>query len=138
MLASAELAGKYGAPAAVVETLQALHPDVESPRPEAMLVALANRVSENRPGARKDNVEIFIERLTRLEALARTFDGVENAFAVKAGKELRVLVRSDLIADADVLDLSKAIARKIERELEFPGQIRVHVIRETRAVEFAL
>ncbi len=138
VLASAELAGKYGESAEVSEAIQSLHPDVDTSSAASMVLRIANRISDNRPGARKDNLEIFIERLTRLEEIAKSFDGVEDAIAVKAGKELRVIVRSDMLADADVLDLSKALARKVERELEFPGQIKISVVRETRAVQFAL
>ena len=136
-LASAELAGRYGESEDVVHAIQSLHPDVETRSVEAILLDTANRLSENRPGARKENLQIFIERLKRLESLAAEFDGVKQAYAVKAGKEIRVLVDASRLSDEDVYDLSKRIARRIEQEVSFPGQVKVNVVRETRAVRFA-
>jgi ribonuclease Y len=136
-MASSELAGRYGESEEVVHAIQSLHPDVETRSVEAILLDAANRLSENRPGARKENLEIFIERLKRLEALAVEFDGVERAYAVKAGKEIRVLVDAARITDDEVYDLSKRIARRIEQEVNFPGQVKVNVVRETRSVRFA-
>ncbi len=138
VLASAELAGKYGESEAVVHAIQSLHPDVETKTVEAILVHTANRVSDARPGARKENLEVFIERLRRLEAISLSFPGVTAAFAVKAGKEVRVVVDAKTIKDEDAYALSKEIARAIERDLSFTGQIKVSVVRETRAVQFAV
>jgi ribonuclease Y len=137
-LASAELAGKYGESDEVVHAVQSLHPEVEAKSLEALLLATANRISDHRPGARKDNLEIFIERLRRLEVLSASFAGVAQAFAVKAGKEVRVIVDAKTTTDEDAYALSKQIARKLERELAYPGQIKVSVVRETRAVQFAV
>lgn len=137
VLASAELAGKYGESEDVVHAIQALHPDVEAKSIEAMLLDIANRVADNRPGARKPNLEIFIERLRRMEVLARSHDGVRAAFAVKAGKEIRVLLDAEAADDGRAHALSKEIAATLERELQYPGQIRVSVVRQTRAVTFA-
>ncbi len=137
-LASAELAAKYGEPDEVVHAIQALHPDVEPNSLEALLVQAANRISDNRPGARRDNLEIYIERLRRLESVATRYDGVERALAVKAGKEVRVIVDARAVDDDGAQSLSREIARALERELAYPGQIKVSVVRETRAVTFAV
>jgi ribonuclease Y len=138
ILVAAELAGRYGESEEVVHAIQSLHSEVDAKSIEALLVATANRISEHRPGARKENLEVFIERLKRLEALAATFPGVTQAFAVKAGKELRVILDAKTTSDEQAYALSKEVARRIERELQFPGQIKVSVVRETRAVQFAV
>ncbi len=138
VLASAELAAKYGEPAPVVDAIRSLHPDHDSRSLESILLKTANRMSDNRPGAHKDNLEIFIERLRRLETLAVKFDGVKRAYAVKAGKEIRVIVDTETVPDNAVHKLSKEIARAIEKQLSYPGQIKVSVVRETRAVRFAV
>ena len=138
VLASAELAGRHGETEDVVHAIQALHPDVAPLSVEALILRVANRVSENRPGARKDNLDVFVERLRRIEAIAGRYDGVLQALAVKAGKELRVIVDTARIDDAQAHQLSKDIARALERETSYPGQIRVSVVRETRAVTFAV
>jgi ribonucrease Y len=137
-LLAAELAAKFGQSDEVVAALQALHPDAPAATVEALILRLANRLSDNRPGARKDNLDIFIERLKRLEAIARRFEGVSSAFALKAGKELRVLVDATGVSDDQAFVLSREIARAIERDLEYPGTIRVSVVRETRAVQYAV
>ena len=105
---------------------------------EALLLSTANRLSENRPGARKENLAVFIERLRRLGNLATSFAGVERAFAVKAGRDLRVIVDVNAISDDRAYQLSKEIARAVERDLSYSGQIKVSVVRETRAVRFAV
>jgi len=138
VFSSAELCTKYGETEAVVQAVRSLHPDVQPTSLEALLLNTANRLSDNRPGARKENLAVFIERLRRLEALALDFDGVRKAYAVKAGKELRVIVDVDGTRDDNVYKLSKQIARALEREVSYPGQIKVSVVRETRAVRFAV
>ncbi len=138
VLLSAELAAKYGERDEVVKAIQALHPDAEPKVMEALILRIANRISENRPGARKDNLDVFVERLRRIEGLACAFPGVTQAFALKAGKELRVLVDTKAVTDEQAYVLSKQIARAIERELDYPGTIRVSVVRETRAVQYAV
>jgi ribonuclease Y len=135
---AAELAAKFGERDEVVKAIEALHPDVEPTAVEALILRIANRISENRPGARKDNLDVFVERLRRIEALACAFSGVTQAFALKAGKELRVLVDTKAVSDDQAYLLSKQIARAIERELEYPGTIRVSVVRETRSVQYAV
>jgi len=138
ILVSADLCAKYGESAEVVQTIRSLHGDTEEQAIEAVLVNTARRISEARPGARKDNLAVFLERLRRLEALTLRFAGVERAFAVKAGRELRVVVDASRVDDERTHALSKEIARAIERELAYPGPIKVTVIRETRAVRYAV
>lgn len=135
---AAELCQRFGEAEGVVHAVRSLHPDVPPQSLEALLLATANKLSESRPGARKENLAIFIERLRRLESIAQRFPGVQRAFAVKAGKDLRVLVDVGQVSDEKAYDLSKQIARAVERELSYPGQIRISVVRETRAVRFAV
>jgi ribonuclease Y len=138
IFASAELCAKYRESEEVVETIRSLHPDVTASNVEALLLNTANRLSDSRPGARKENLAVFIERLRRLEAIAAGFPGVRRAYAVKAGKELRVIINAEQTKDENAYELSKQIARALERELSYPGQIKVSVVRETRAVRFAV
>jgi len=138
ILASAETCSRFGESDAVVHAIRSLHPDVEPRSLEALLLNAAGRISDNRPGARKENLAVFIERLRRLEKIATGFDGVKRAFAVKAGKEIRVIVDAHSTSDKNAVGLSKQIARTLERELAYPGQIKVSVVRETRAVRFAV
>ena len=138
LVVAAELAAKFGEREEVVKAIEALHPDVVPSAVEALILRVANRISENRPGARKDNLDVFIERLKRIESLACGFTGVTQAFALKAGKELRVIVDTKSVSDDQAYLLSKQIARAIERELDYPGTIRVSVVRETRAVQYAV
>jgi ribonuclease Y len=138
VLASAELAAKYGQSDDVIRAIQSLHPDAEAKTVEALLLRTANRISDNRPGARKENLDVFIERLRRLEVIALSFPGVEAAYAVKAGKDLRVIVDTRAVKDEDAYALSREIARAIEKDVSYSGQIRVSVVRETRAVQFAV
>ncbi len=137
-LASAELASRYGESEDVVRAIQSLHPDADAAMLEGLLLRVANRISDNRPGARKENLEVFIERLRRLESIALSFPGVSKAYAIKAGKELRVILDTGTASDEDAYALSKNVASAIERDLIYSGQIKVSVVRETRAVQFAL
>jgi len=137
-LDSADLCAKYRESAEVVHAVRSLESDVKPTTLEALVLNTANRLSDNRPGARKDNLAVFIERLRRLESIAGRFDGVRKAFAVKAGKELRVIVDIERVQDEHAYKLSKEIARAVERELSYPGQVKVSVVRETRAVRFAV
>ncbi len=138
ILNSAELCAKYGESESVCQTIQCLHADVPATTVEALLLSTANRLSDSRPGARKENLAIFIERLHRLESVATNFPGVRRAYAVKAGKELRVIIDAGQTKDENAYKLSKEIARAVEREVSYPGQIKVSVVRETRAVRFAV
>ena len=135
---SAEIAGKFGESPDVVHAISALAPGVEARSAEAILLQVARRVAEARPGAHKDNLAGFIERMKRLEEIAQAFPGVRRAFAIKGGKELRVLVESAELSDEDSVHLSRDLARRIETEMQHDGEIKVSVIRETRAVDYAV
>ncbi len=137
-LTSSELAGKFDESPEVVHAIQALHPDVKAGSLEAMILNTANRISNNRPGARKDNLEVFIERLHRVEQMALAHEGVTKAIVVKSGKELRVILDSSLVSDDQAYILAGDIARSLEKELVYPGQIKVSVLRETRSVHYAV
>lgn len=121
----------------VCHAIEAHHADVEPTTVEAVLVQAADAVSAARPGARRETLESYVKRLETLEALAESYDGVERCYAMQAGREIRVMVKPDHIDDAQSSMLARDIARKIEEELEYPGQIKVTVIREQRAVEYA-
>ena len=135
---SADLASKYGESDDVVQAIQGLRNDAQAKSLETLLLKTADRVSTARPGARKDNLEVFIERLKRLEKIAISFPGVDQAYAVKAGKELRVVVDARTVNDQQAHSLSRKVARALERDVSFPGKIKISVVRETRAVHFAL
>ena len=111
--------------------------DIAGPSLEAMIVQSADAISAARPGARRDILESYVKRLEKLEEIADSFKGVSKSFALQAGREIRILVQSEQVSDEDAVWLSKDIARRIENELAYPGQIKVTVIRETRAVEIA-
>ncbi len=132
-----QVATKYGEPAVVVNCIAAHHDDVEHESPISVIVQAADAVSGSRPGARREAFETYVKRLTQLEQIAAEFPGVEKVFAIQAGREVRVVVTPDTIDDGRATALSEQIARKIERDLQYPGQIKVVVIRETRAVDFA-
>jgi ribonuclease Y len=132
-----ELLRKYGESEAVVMAVAAHHMDINWPSLEAMLVQAADAISAARPGARRDILESYVKRLEKLEGIADSFKGVSKAFALQAGREVRILVESEKISDEEAIWLSKDIARRIESELQYPGQIKVTVIRETRAIEYA-
>ncbi|HUK20139.1 MAG TPA: ribonuclease Y [Gemmatimonadales bacterium] len=132
-----QVATKYGEPAVVVNCIAAHHDDVEHESPISVIVQAADAVSGSRPGARREAFETHVKRLTQLEQIAAEFPGVEKVFAIQAGREVRVVVTPDTIDDGRATALSEQIARKIERDLQYPGQIKVVVIRETRAVDFA-
>ena len=132
-----ELLRKYGESEAVVMAMAAHHMDIAWPSLEAMLVQAADAISAARPGARRDILESYVKRLEKLEGIADSFRGVSKAFALQAGREVRILVESEKISDEEAIWLSKDIARRIESELQYPGQIKITVIRETRAIEYA-
>lgn len=133
----AEIAKKYGESEKVVNAIAAHHEQVEPICPESVLVAAAEALSAARPGARRETLEAYVKRLEKLESLAVGYDGVEKAYAIQAGREVRVIVQQDAISDNDALGLSRDLSRKIEQEMTYPGQIKVTVIRESRFVEFA-
>jgi len=132
-----KLAKKYNESPKVVHAISAHHEDVPPNSVYSVLVQAADGLSGARPGARKEMLENYIKRLEELEGIANSFKGVANTFAIQAGRELRVIVESDKISDESSTLLCRDIAKKIEESLTFPGQIKVMVIRETRAVEFA-
>ena len=132
-----ELARKYHESPDVIHAILAHHNDVEPQTVEAVLVQAADAVSAARPGARRESVENFIKRLEKLEEIANSFDGVEKCFAIQSGREVRIMVKPDDVTDEGTKILAKEIAKRIEKEMEYPGQIRVNVIRETRSTEYA-
>ncbi len=132
-----DLARKYKENAVVLNAIEAHHGDVEPKTIVACLVQAADAISAARPGARRENVENYIRRLQKLEELTGSYPGVEKAFAIQAGREVRIMVRPEEVAEDNMIILARDIARKLEAELEYPGQIKVNVIRETKAVEYA-
>jgi len=132
-----DLLRKLGEPEEVIHAMECHHGDVDPRTVEAVLVTAADAVSAARPGARREILESYLKRLEKLEGIAGEFKGVQKAFAIQAGRELRIIVESEKISDDEAIWLSRDVAKKIEAELTYPGQIRVTVIRETRAVEYA-
>jgi ribonuclease Y len=133
----ADLAKKYRESAEVINAIAAHHGDEEPKTVQAVLVAAADAVSAARPGARRETLESYLKRLTRLEEIAESFEGVEKSFAIQAGREVRIIVKPDKVDDLGSVRMVRDIVKKIESELEYPGQIKVTVIRETRAVDYA-
>ncbi|HID32898.1 MAG TPA: ribonuclease Y [bacterium (Candidatus Stahlbacteria)] len=133
----AELASKHNEPEVVVNAIASHHEEDEFASPIAVLVHTADTISGSRPGARRESVEAYIRRLENLEEIASSFDGVERSFAIQAGREVRVMVMPEKVSDFKAQELADEIARKIEQKLQYPGQIRVTVIREVRAIEVA-
>lgn len=137
MQIGADLAKKYKESKEVVNAIAAHHGDVEPMTVEAVIVAAADAVSGARPGARRESVENYVKRLEKLESIANEFPGVQKSYAVQAGREIRIIVKPEQVNDETLVLLANDVARKIESELEYPGQIKVNVIRETRSVDFA-
>lgn len=133
----ASLVKKYGETESVIHAVEAHHQDIESRTLMAVLVQAADAISATRPGARRETLELYIKRLEKLESIADSFKGVEKSFAIQAGREIRVIVQPDKITDAQAVALARDITKRIEEGLEYPGQIKVTVIRETRAIEYA-
>ncbi len=128
---------KFGVSEAVVKAMQAHHEEYPYETPESMIVQVADAISGGRPGARRDSVENYIKRLEELEAIAKSKPGVEKVYAIQAGREVRVFVKPDQISDLEAHTLARTIADQIEKELQYPGEIKVHVIRENRVIEYA-
>jgi ribonuclease Y len=133
----ADIAKKFRENKDVVHAIMAHHGDVEPQTIIATLVQAADAISAARPGARRENLETYVKRLQKLEEIANEFEGVEKSFAIQAGREIRIMVKPDVVGDDGMLIVAKEIAKKIESELEYPGQIKVSLIRETRAVDYA-
>lgn len=133
----AELARKYGMDDRIVHAIEAHHDDIEATTPEALIVRVCDAISAARPGARNISAENFAERMRDLENIAVSFKGIEKAYAISAGREVRVMVRPESIDDLSAIKLARDIATKIESTMQYPGTIKVNVIRETRAIEFA-
>ncbi|WP_416176368.1 ribonuclease Y [Clostridium sp.] len=133
----AQVAKKYHESPIIVNAIEAHHGDVEFQSLEAVLVQAADAISAARPGARRETLEAYIKRLEKLEEIANTCEGVEKSYAIQAGRELRIMVKPEEVDDAGAVEMARNIVKKVENELEYPGQIKVNVIRETRAVEYA-
>jgi ribonuclease Y len=121
----------------VINAIASHHGEVDPESIEAVIVAAADAISGARPGARRESLETYIKRVTELEEIGNSFKGVQQTYAIQAGREIRVLVRPEEIDDLASIQLSREIAKKIEDNLQYPGQIRVTVVRETRSVEYA-
>ncbi len=133
----ADLAKKYKENNAIIHAILAHHGDIEAKTIEAVLVQAADAISAARPGARRESVDAYIKRLQQLEEIANSFAGVEKSFAIQAGREVRIIVKPEKVSDDEMLILARNVANKIESDLDYPGQIKVNVIRENRAVEYA-
>jgi ribonuclease Y len=137
VVSGAELAKKYHEAPEIINAIGAHHGDIEPHTLEAVLIQSADAISAARPGARRETLEAYIKRLEKLEEIADSFDGVEKAYAIQAGREIRIMVKPEKIDDLTAVQVARNITKKIEKELEYPGQIKVTVIRETRAIEYA-
>jgi ribonuclease Y len=133
----AEIAKRCGESPKIVNAIAAHHEQVEPICPESVLVAAAEALSAARPGARREALEAYVKRLEKLESLATGFKGVQKAYAIQAGREIRIIVRQDELSDAEAAVISHEMAKKIEQELTYPGQIKVTVIRESRFTDIA-
>ncbi len=132
-----DVARKYKENADVIHAIEAHHGDVEPKTVVACLVQAADAISAARPGARRENLENYIKRLEKLESIANSFEGVDNCFAIQAGREVRIMLKPEVVSDDQMTIVARQIVKRIEDEMDYPGQIKVHVIRETRAIEYA-
>ena len=132
-----DIAKKYRESEAVIHAIHAHHGDVEPHSVVACLVQAADAISAARPGARRENIENYVKRLEKLEEVSKSFPGIESAYAIQAGREIRIMVKPDQVSEDEMVLLARDIARKIESELTYPGQIKVHLLRETKTVEYA-
>jgi ribonuclease Y len=132
-----ELARKYNESGKVIHAIEAHHGEVVPHTVLAVLIQAADALSAARPGARRETLESYVKRLQKLEEVADSFSGVDKAYAIQAGREIRVIIQHEEVNDAGASQLAREIAKKLEEELEYPGQIKVTAIRETRAVEYA-
>ena len=132
-----ELAKKYKENPAVVHAIHAHHNDVEPETVIACIVQAADAISAARPGARRENLENYIKRLEKLEEVTSSFQGVEKSYAIQAGREVRIIIQPEKVSEDEMVLLARDIAHRIENELEYPGQIKVHLLREVKVVEYA-
>jgi len=133
-----EIARKYKESKEVINAIEAHHGDVEAQSITALIVQAADSISAARPGARRENLENYIKRLTKLEEIANEFEGVEKSFAIQAGREIRIMVKPDVVNDDQMTIMARDIVKKIENDMDgYPGQIKVHIIRESRAIDYA-
>jgi len=133
----AEICRRHGVPEEVINCIESHHHEAEQNSIEAVIVEAADAISGARPGARRESLELYLKRIHALEDIANSFEGVAESYAIQAGREIRIIVRPDDIDDLATARLSRDIARKLEENLEYPGQIKVTVIREVRAEEYA-
>ena len=132
-----DIARKYKENKNILHAIEAHHGDVEATTVLACLIQAADAISAARPGARRENLENYIKRLEKLEAIANSFEGVEKSYAIQAGREIRIMLKPEIVRDEDIGVVAREIVKKIEEELDYPGQIKVHVIRESRIIEYA-
>ena len=128
---------KFGVDEEVIKAMQAHHGEYPYETLESVIVQTADAISGGRPGARRDNLEHYLKRLQDLEAIATSFEGVDKAYALQAGREIRVFVTPEKISDLEARNMARQIATRIEKELKYPGEIKVNVIRETKVIEYA-
>ena len=133
----ADLARRYGEKPVIVHAIEAHHGDVDPNTVLAVLVQAADAISASRPGARRESAENYIKRLEKLEEIANSFDGVDKCYAIQAGREIRIMLKPDVVSDDQMTIVARDIVKKIESDLDYPGQIKVHCIRENRAIEYA-
>ena len=136
-LLGADIAKRYNVNAKVVNCIASHHHEVEQECVEAYIVEAADAISGARPGARRESMETYIKRVKMLEDIANGFEGVEQSYALQAGREVRIIIRPEIVDDLEALRLARNVAKKIEETMQYPGQIKVQVIRETRAVDYA-
>ena len=132
-----EILKKFKENPLVINAVEAHHEDVPPQTLEAVLVQAADAISASRPGARRETLEAYIKRLEKLEEIADSFEGVDKSYAIQAGREVRIIVKPEKISEADMIIMARDIATRVENEMEYPGQIKVNVIRESRAIEYA-
>ena len=132
-----EILKKYKENELVINAVQAHHGDVEPKTIEAVLIQAADAISASRPGARRETLEAYIKRLQELESIADSFEGVEKSFAIQAGREIRIIVKPEKISDDEMTIMARDVVKRIESEMEYPGQIKVNIVRETRIIDYA-
>ena len=128
---------KYKENDIIINAVEAHHEDVAPKSLEAVLIQAADAISASRPGARRETLETYIKRLEKLESIADSFEGVEKSYAIQAGREIRLVVKPEKVSDSQMITMARDVAQKVEDEMEYPGQIKVNVIRETRAIDYA-